>query len=210
MLRHVVASLVLIGLPLAAVGQTPPAAGSAAGIQATGRATAAAPVTAVAVRVTVPTIRGGDGSDLLARVKAAGVEDAVLADGDGSMGPAMLLVHGRLTGATRAKIDAVSQAAGDFGKARNMPTVVSAHFYGLAADCPAIEQRAREAALADARRRAGAIAAASNVRLGETLAVVESGGCQRPGPFGGAFLIDTSTMTMRVGVDETVTFAVAK
>ena len=88
--------------------------------------------------------------------------------------------------------------------------VTGVHYFGLAADCPAIEARAREAALADARRRAEAIATNGSVRLGERTTVVEGGGCPRPGPFGGAYAIDTETLSMSVPVSETVTYAIAK
>jgi len=117
--------------------------------------------------------------DLLAALRAAGVENPALDQGRGA-----LLVHGRFSIITRARVDAILQAASDYGKANPSMMITEVSFYGLAADCPAIEQRAREAALADARRRADAIAASGNSHLGDQVAVTEDGGCPRPGPFG--------------------------
>ena len=209
-MKPVLATLLLIAVPLGAGAQTPPQQG----ITVTGNGTASAAVSTAIVRVSMNRLAGDDGSYMVSRLKAAGVTDAS-AD-TGLMGNTQtIIVHGHLNGLTRAKVDAVTRAASQLGA--NVPPqfasfvgLTNVQFYGLAADCPPIEQRAREAALADARRRAEAIAANGSVHLGERLAVAESGGCQRAGPFGGAFAIDTEALTMSVPVSETVTYAIAK
>jgi hypothetical protein len=188
LVKQVVASLAILALP---------------GITVVGTGSSTGEVRAVVVRVTATGLT--EGSGLLARIRAAGVEDAAL-----DQEPAMVLVHGHLTEVTRADVEAVSQAARDYDKSHAPAPHAQVSFYGMAEDCPAIEQRARRAALEDARRRAAEIVAWDNVRLGDVIADVEAGGCQRPCPFGGMFLVDTSTMTMRVGVEETMTFAIAK
>jgi len=208
-MKHVLASLLIVGVPVAASAQTSPQ-----GITVTGNGSASAVVSTVVVRVSMNRMAGDDGSYLVARLKAAGVADAS-ADTGMAGGPQLITVHGHLTGLTKAKLDAVTRAATQFGTAvppQFAPLVglSGVHYYGLATDCPAIEQRAREAALADARRRAEAIAANGAVHLGERVAVVESGGCQRAGPFGGAYAIDTETLSMSVPVSETVTYALAR
>lgn len=92
-----------------------------------------------------------------------------------------------------------------------MPVAITdVSFYGPAAECPAIEQRARDAALADARRRASAIASSSKMSLGPQIAVAETGGCPQVGVSGGATAVDVATMSMRVLVTDTVTFATPK
>ena len=213
MFERFAAALILVALPVATTGQTPampPATTSTVpGIQVTGKALVSSPVATALVRIVIHQLGDDDGNGMLARVKVAGIDGATIDEGGGT-GPGTLLVHGRLTGITRAKLDAVSQAVRDYAANGPLHQLTVAQFYGLAADCPAIEQRAREAALADARRRAEAIAAFDNLRLGDQLAVSESGGCQPPGRFGGSFAIDVETLSMRVGVDETVTFAIAR
>jgi uncharacterized protein YggE len=207
-MKRVLASLIIV-VPLAASAQTSPQ-----GITVTGNGSASAVVSSAIVRVSMNRFAGDDGSYMVSRLKAAGVADAV-AEPTMAGGPQLIVVHGHLTGLTKAKLDAVTRAASQFGS--NVPPQFAAlvalsgvHYYGLATDCPAIEQRAREAALADARRRAEAIAANGAVHLGERLTVVESGGCPRAGPFGGTFAIDTDTLSMSVPVSETVTYALTR
>lgn len=208
-MKFAVALLLLAGLPMAAVGQTSiaPKDPPPPGITATGKGVATASVTTALVRVIARGVT--DEAQLLTALKSAGVEDASL-DKGGSNGYGAIAVRGRLSNATPAKLDAITQAVRTFAQAHPPTPLLDVHFYGPAADCPAIEQRAREAALADARRRAGALATSARLRLGDQVAVAETGGCPQVGPSGGANAIDATTISMRVLVNETVTFAIAK
>jgi uncharacterized protein YggE len=210
-MKHVTAMLLLIGLPVAAGAETPTQAPSQPPpvITATGHGIANAVVTTALVRV----VAGGvaDESGLVEAIRAAGVENPVAERGRPRPdGVALLGIRGRVSDATHARLDAVAAAVTRYGKTHSGTSIVDIRFYGTAADCPAIEQRAREAALADARRRARAIAETNSTPLGAQLAVAETGGCPRVGPSGGAFAIDVATMSMRVVVEQTVTFATMK
>ena len=206
-MKRIFAILILAGLPLAAASQTTPQTDLMAGIRATGRGVATGTVTSALVRVSARGV--SDGNDFLAAIKSAGVEDAALDLGTAGSG-SMMFVRGRLPNVTRAKIDAVTAAATEYSRTHVPVLIAEVRFYGPAADCPTIEQRAREAALTEARRRANAIASASNQRLGAQIAVREDGGCPQVGPSGGANALDISTLSMRVIVDETVTFAIVR
>jgi uncharacterized protein YggE len=201
-MKRTILALAITALPLAAGAQTPPAAATPDGIRVTGVGTATGQVDTAIVRLGV---RGfDDPSDLVAGLRSAGVPDATIertADG--------WLLHGH-AGLSRTTISAVSRLADTFDKTHQQMGISELSFYGLASDCPVIERRARAAALDDARRRAEEIAAASSAHAGAPTAVVESGGCQRPGPYGGVFPIDPLTLTMRVSVLEAVTFAIAR
>jgi hypothetical protein len=213
-MKHVLPALLLIGLPLAAGAQTPlpgaPApAPPAPGITATGKGISTAVVTTALVRVVASGVT--DPTGLNDALRAAGVE--ALTPDRGRPLPAgvpLTGIRGRIPNATRDRLDAVAAAVRRYVDTHNGTSVVDLRFYGPASDCPAIEQRAREAALADARRRAAAIAEMNRASLGAQTAVAETGGCPQAGPMGGAFSIDVSTMSMRVAVQETVTFAVVK
>jgi uncharacterized protein YggE len=195
-------ALVLAALPVAADAQTQAGAPQDA-IRVTGLGTATGTVDSAIVRVG---LRGfDDPSELVAGLRSAGVADAMsdrTANG--------WLLHGHANALSRTTIDAVSRVAAAFGARHQQMEISEISFYGLASACPAIEQRARAAALDDARQRAEEIAATSNAHAGVLTADVESGGCQRPGPLGGVLPIDPLTLTMRVSVQEVVTFGIAR
>ncbi len=75
-------------------------------------------------------------------------------------------------------------------------------------DCNAVEQRARTAAFAEAKRRAEAIAALNGVLIGEPTTINENGGCLSYGGPGPGVPLDVSTMTASVQIYENVTYAI--
>ena len=202
-MTRMILAVVLTALPVLASAQTPAGTATPVGIRVTGLGTATGTVDTAIVRVGV---RGfDDPSELVAGLRGAGIADAMT-----ERTPNGWLLHGHANAPSRATIDAVSRAAAAFEASHPEMGISELSFYGLASECPAIEQRARAAALDDARQRAEEIAATSNAHAGALTADVESGGCQRPGPFGGVLPIDPLTLTMRVSVQEVVTFGIAR
>jgi uncharacterized protein YggE len=202
-MKKLLALLILAGLPLTASGQSAPTDFSA-GITVVGTGISSAAVKMVFARVAARDI--SDSGQFFAAMTAAGIEQGVVVGMDGTG----IDVGGRIGAVTRAKLDAVTKAAGDFAAAHPPAAILGVHFFASADDCTAIEQHAREAALADALGRATAIATANGKRLGDRIALIEDGGCPRPGPLGGTRAIDIETLALTIGVKETITFAIAK
>lgn len=204
------AVLALVLLPLAASAQAPPRVGSAAGITVGGSGS---------VRIAVKTVqftaqvRGVvDEASALAAMRAAGIEDP-------SIGPAgmriatgtQVVARGTIRDVTTAKLERVGNAATAYVAAHPGAAIESVGFIPRLDDCARSEQVARTAALADARRKADAIAALAGVALDGVASVNETGGCPAispepgygPGPF------DVGTLTSTITVYEYVTFAIS-
>lgn len=210
------AVLALVLLPLAASAQAPPLAPrvpSTGGIAVAGYG---------AVRVAVKTVqftaqaRGvADEANALAALRAAGIEDPSI----GPSGPRIssgtqALVRGTIRDVTPAKLQRIESAATVYMAAHPGTAVENVTFSPRFDDCAKSEQTARAAALADARRKADAIAALAGVAIEGVAAVSETGGCpSTPEPgygYGGnpgAF--DLATLTSTLTVYEYVTFAIS-
>ncbi|HEX3550423.1 MAG TPA: SIMPL domain-containing protein [Candidatus Elarobacter sp.] len=212
------AALVFVLIPLAADAQTRPLptvlAPGTAGIVVQGRGLVRFPVKTVQFYAQA---RGtADERDVLAAMRAAGVENpAVGPNGPTLSQNAPTLVRGTVRDATLAKLEAIGLAAAAYVRAHPGLTVDNVSFAATSDGCAAHEQDARAAALADARRRADAIAALTNLTIDGVAGVNENGGCVTTdapyqaygGP--GAGGLDLATLTSSVQVFETVTFAVS-
>jgi hypothetical protein len=217
------AVLVFALMPLAASAQAPaglqrigpgvPGAPGAGGITVQARAVVRYPVKTLSF---LANTRGNaDEPAVIAAMRAAGIDDPVI----GPMGSQMnngtqAMARGVIHDVTRAKLDRIGLAAAAYMAAHPGTTVDNVSFYAVTDDCAAREQAARAAALADARRKAEAIAALAGVALDGVAAVNESGGCPAAGdsplpPFAqGGSPFDLATLTASVSVVENVTFAI--
>ena len=152
---------------------------------------------------------------VVAAMKAAGIDDAAV----GVPGPQIFLggnqptqLRGSIRNASAAKLASIARAASAYLQSHPGTAIDSVQFFARLDDCAVVEQTARAAALADARRKAQAIAASASVGLGSVTGVVETGGCTSDGsPLdpGGRQYVDLDTLTASVTVVESVTFAVA-
>lgn len=207
--RFTVLGLVL--LPLAASAQvparvlpgTPPA-----GITVQGRGVARFPVKDVQF---VAYARGnGDEESVLSALRAAGVENPSIGPGGPQMSansPTML--RGIVRDVSHAKLDALRRAAAAYALA-HPGVVLDSVLFSMPSDaCPPHEQEARAAAIADARRRAQALAALAGVALEGVVGVSETGGCPPVETFAGPqSALDLGTLTSNVVMTETVMFAI--
>ncbi|HEY4440170.1 MAG TPA: SIMPL domain-containing protein [Candidatus Elarobacter sp.] len=212
-----IAIAVLVLFPLAAGAQVPvpvrqPVTGPAAGITVLGRASVRVPVRTVRFLAYARGI--ADEQDVLSAMRSAGVEDPILGPGgfgNGSNG--QTLVRGTITGASRAKLERIAAAAADYVRAHPGLALDNVQFAPRLDDCATFEETARTQAIADARRRAGAIAAAAGLALGPVTGVNENGGCQpeQDPPFfnGPGAGLDVATLTSALQLTEVVTFAAA-
>jgi len=206
-----VAFLAMLLLPVAASAQAPPSVPRPGGITVAGYGT---------VRVAVKTVqftaqaRGNvDEASALAAMRAAGVDDPSV----GPFGPRIsngtqVLVRGTVRGVTHAKLDRIGEAAAAYVAAHPGVTLDNVVFSPRLDDCLPSEQTARAAALADARRRADAIAALAGVSIDGVASVNENGGCPTmpENSFnGGGGPFDLGTLTSTITVYEYVTFAIS-
>jgi hypothetical protein len=207
--RLAIAVLVLV--PLAASAQVPVrGTGGAAGIVVTGRGVVRTPVKVV--RFMAQARGPADEPSILAALRNAGVDDPVI----GPPGPNVWVnsnsstaVRGTIRDVSEAKLDKIGLAAAAYVRAHPGTVIESIQFSARIEDCAAIEQTARLAALADARRRALAIAAASGVTLDAVAAVSENGGCPiETDQFNGSQPLDLGTLTTTVTMFESVTYAI--
>lgn len=206
------AVLALVLLPLAAGAQAPiPRFPSAGGITVSGYG---------AVRVAVKTVqftaqaRGVvDEASALAALRAAGVEDPVLGPNGARMSSgSQVLVRGTIRAVTHAKMDRIGDAAAAYVVAHPGTSVDNVVFFPRLDDCAQSEQTARAAALADARRKADAIASIADVSIDGVATVNENGGCPNapePGYGGPGLNFDIGTLTATIVVNEYVTFAIS-
>lgn len=206
-----VAFFAMVLLPVAASAQAPPSVPRPAGITVAGSGS---------VRIAVKTVqftaqaRGNiDEASALAALRVAGVDDPAV----GPVGPRIsngtqVLVRGTVRGVTHAKLDGIGVAAAAYVAAHPGVTLDSVTFSPRLDDCLPSEQTARAAALADARRRADAIAALAGVSIDGVAAVNENGGCpiSPDNSFNGAVgPLDLGTLTSTITVYEFVTFAIS-
>jgi hypothetical protein len=212
------AVLVLTLLPLAASAQSLPSVqrfgtSGSQGIVVQGRGVARFPVKTVTFFAA--TRGNADEPAVLAAMRAAGIDDPLI----GPMGSQInnsgqSMVRGTIHDVTRAKLDRVARAAVAYVIAHPGTNVDNVNFSATAEDCAQHEQAARTAAIADARRKAQAIAALADVALDGIVAVSENGGCPLAGeaamqPYGqGGLPFDLSTLNATISIGESVTFAI--
>lgn len=216
------AILALVLLPLAASAQVPtrlPVIGAGAGAPAIpGIAVTANGVARFTVKNVsfVAYVRGpADEAGALAAMRAAGIDDPVIGPVGPNLsfsGPGNTMVRGSVRDVTAAKLQRIGEAAAAYMRAHPGSAVDNVNFMPRVDDCIAHEEAARKSALAEARRKAQAIAELAGVTIEGVLSVAESGGC--PGspdgsyPNGGPF--DVSTLTSTISVYENVTFSIVQ
>ena len=197
-------------MPMRAPGGVVPAT---AGITVQGHGTVRYPVKSVSF---IAQARGNpDEAGALAMLRGAGVDDPTLGPIGSQLynGPQTTL-RGTIHDVTRAKLDRLAKAAADYVRAHPGANVDNVNFFTTSEGCVAHEQEARTAAVADARRKAQALAALAGVTIEGVAGVYESGGCpsaegaQPYGPQG--VPIDLGTLTASVYVVDTVTFTIAQ
>jgi hypothetical protein len=215
------AVLALVLLPVAAGAQAvpplqrvPPIGTGPQGIVVQGRGVVRYPVKNVSFAAQV---RGyADEAAVLTAMRAAGIEDPVIGPpGSQLSSGTQSMLRGTVRDATQAKLERIALAAADFVRAHPGVALDGVSVFPGADGCAPHEQGAREAAFADARRRAQAVAALAGLTVDGIAAVSEIGGCPPGGdsplqgysPSGGPF--DLATLTATVSVTETITFSVS-
>lgn len=203
------AVLAIVLLPLGANAQGLPARGIPASggiaVQGTGSVRVAVKVVQLAAQV-----RGiVDEGNALAALRAAGVEDPVIGPSGSRVGPGtQVLVRGTIRNVTHAKLDRIGEAATAYVASHAGLAIDNVSFSARVDDCAQFEQTARAAALADARRKADAIAALAGVSIDGVATVNENGGCPATDAlYGGQF--DLGTLMSTIVVSEYVTFAIS-
>ena len=204
------ALLALMLLPVAASAQAPPAVPRAGGISVAGSGSVRVAVKTVQL---IAQVRGVvDETSALAAMRAAGVEEPSIGPYGARVGSGtQVLVRGVVRDVTHAKLDRISEAAAAYVTAHPGVTVDTVVFSPRFEDCAASEQTARAAALADARRKADAIAALAGVSIDGVASVNENGGCPAAteNPFGGPGQLDLGTLMSTIAVSEYVTYAIS-
>jgi hypothetical protein len=213
MMKIRLAVLAMVLLPLTASAQAPipfRVPDTAGGITVTGFGFARIAVKTVKFSAQV---RGfPDEAGALAAMRAAGIEEPLI----GPSGPILpsgnqTLLRGTVRDVTRAKLDRLGEAAAAYVRAHPGSSVDSVYFQPLLDDCAAHEQAARTAALAEARRKADAIAALAKVSIDGVAAVTENGGCPLSIDRGNGSQIefDIGSLTATISVYDNVTFAIS-
>ena len=209
--RLAVLAMVLLPLAADAQGGPGPRLPGAGGITVQGTGSVRIPVKTVQLTAQVRGIV--DEANALAALRAAGVEDPAI----GPSGPRVgngtqVLVRGTVRGATHVKLDRIGAAATAYVALHPGISIDNVVFSARLDDCAQPEQTARAAALADARRKADAIAALAAVSIDGVASVNESGGCPAATvdtSYGGQGQFDLGTMTTTIVVYEYVTFAIS-
>ncbi len=148
---------------------------------------------------------------VLAAMRAAGIVDPSVGPAGSSISsnqPAML--RGTIPGATHEKLDRIAKAAADYLHQHPGASIDNVNFVPRIDDCDAVEQTARTAAFADARRRAQAIASLAGLSIDGVEAVNETGGCpvvSDAQPFGQNVPFDLGTLSATISVFDTITFS---
>jgi uncharacterized protein len=153
---------------------------------------------------------------IIAAMRAAGIDDPTI----GSVGSQLSLqpnapvgLRGTIRDVSHAKLQKIGMAAADYVRAHPGSSIDSVQFTARIDDCAAIEESARTAALADARRKATAIAAAAGVTLGAVDGVVESGGCAQQFAntldLGPSQPVDLDSLTTVITVFEQATYSIS-
>jgi uncharacterized protein YggE len=202
--------LFLLGLsvfPLATSAQSSATNGQK--ITVTGVAKASGPVSGANVMTIV---RGAsiDANGLRDALTRAGVTGFIPDPTMLSTLPTFVGIRGRMPGATREHIDAVTAAVNAYVKAHSEASMVRIVFFGLSTDCTTIAAKARTAALADAHTRAEEVATSTGAHVKAIVSVTETKACPLPGPLAGAYQIDVQTLAMTVPVQETVTYMTSR
>ncbi|HEY0381588.1 MAG TPA: SIMPL domain-containing protein [Candidatus Elarobacter sp.] len=216
-MKKLLALLAVMLLPVAASAQAPlqiprAAAAGGSGITVSGYGTAR--VAVKTVQFTAQARGVADEAGALAAMRAAGVEEPVL----GPYGARIsrgdsVLVRGIVRDVTHAKLDRIAAAAAVYVAAHPGTAVDNVVFNARLDDCAALEQTARAAALADARRKADAIAALAGVSIDGVASVNETAGCPAAPDSGygpGPNQFDLGTLTSTIAVYEYVTFAISQ
>ena len=214
------AVLALALLPLAASAQVPmriPQSGSGAapsgGITVAGHGSARF---AVKTLTFIAYVRGpADEAGALAAMRSAGIDDAVVGPPGAqismsSSGPTIL--RGTIRDVTVAKLERIGQAAANYVRAHPGAAVDNVNFSPRYDDCAGHEQTARAAAVADARRKAQAVAELAGVTIEGVAAVNENGGCpvQSESQYGPSGPFDVATLMATISVYENVTFSIVQ
>lgn len=211
--RVAIAVLVLVPLAASAQVQRAPFPGApAGGITVAGRGIVRIPVKTLRF---VAYARGpADEQAVIAAMRAAGIDEPAIGPAGSQItfnASAPTALRGVVHDVSQAKLERIAAAAADYVHAHPGVTLEGVQFSPRIDDCATFEETARTAALADARRKAQAIAAASSLGLGGVVAVNESGGC--PAEIDSAFNngpqspLDLATLTTVLQVNEAVTYA---
>jgi hypothetical protein len=209
--------LALALLPLRAQAQVPapvpllrPAAAPAPapGITVVGMVQRRIPVREV--RFTAFARGSADERGVLEAMRKAGIADASVGTPSGGfMQGNMAMLRGTIADVSVEKLDAIAAAAAAYVRAHPGASIDNVQFYAPSLGCAKLEVPVRLEALAEARRRGEAIAAATGVGLGEVTSVIEAGGCPGGGDGVTGPPVDASTLTATLGLSETVTYAIA-
>jgi len=211
--RAMVLSLALF--PMAADAQgvprpvpVPVSGGQATGISVMGAAQQRVPVRGVRF---IAYARGAeDEHGVLQAMRAAGITDATVGSPSGGLVSGnVAILRGAIPEVTKAKLDAVAGAAAAYVRDHPGTAIDNVRFFALSEDCVKLEGTVRVAALAEARRRAEAIAAATGVTLGQVIRVAEAGGCVPDSEMVGGAPVDAATLTTSLTVTESVTYEIA-
>ena len=208
--RLAVLAVVLLPLVASAQGAPGPRGSGAVGISVQGSGSVRIPVKTALITAQVRGVV--DETSALAALRAAGVEDPVL----GTNGPRIgsntqMFVRGTIRAVTRAKLDHIGEAAVAYMAAHPGTTVDNVMFSARLDDCAQPEQTARAAALADARRKADAIAALAGVSIDGIATVTENGGCPATSEsgYGGQGQLDLGALVSTIVVYEFVTYSIS-
>jgi uncharacterized protein YggE len=188
MLKAFALLTLLAVLPLTARAQTVPPPRPVSGITVVGHGEVPMPVRQVA---------------LIAAVR--GVEQTVVS----SNTPAT--VRGVVRNLSAARLEQVRKAANEFVRGHPGVQIDSLRFIPALTGCEPFEARARRIALAEAHRKAAAVASAAGAVLGSVRAVSESGGCpvltELRSAYGGwPEWFNLGALSATIGVYETTTY----
>jgi Protein of unknown function (DUF541) len=216
MLKRIAVLGIVLLLPLTASAQIPvprgaPGPSSVSGITVQGRGIARFSVKDV--QFTAFTRGNADEASVIAALRAAGVENPVV----GPPGPQIsnggpTVLRGTIRDVSAAKLDALRRAGAAYVSTHPGTAIDSVTFAAPAGTCAPHEDAARNAAIADARRRAQAVASMTGLTLQGVTAVYEVGGCPDTdvaGFNGPSSPFDLGTLTSSVALTEYVTFATA-
>jgi hypothetical protein len=153
---------------------------------------------------------------VLAAMRAAGIDDPVIGPAGSQINNSpQTMLRGTVRDVTRAKLDRIAHAGLAYVLAHPGTAVDNVNFFAVADGCAQHEQEARVAAIADARRKAQALAALADVALDGIATVNENGGCPATGDvpmqgYGPSGLpLDLGTLTATISITENVTFAIS-
>jgi uncharacterized protein YggE len=212
MMKRLLAAALAAIVPVAANAQAGPPPRPVAGITVLGHGAATMPVRDLAF---VAIVRGNvDDADVVAMLRGAGVEHPTAGIETAQFNAnTPTVVRGVVHDVSAARLEQLAKTAGAFVRAHSGATIDSIRFVPQLSGCDAVEESARVVALAQARRRAAALAAASGAGLGAVVRVSEAGGCPSSDENRAPYLASPdwfamATLTATVSLYETVTFAI--